>query len=73
VAGGVLGLLLASLLCRGAGQALVGFDQLRHLSIQPELAVLCLGLAALIGVLSSITPAWSAARTPIVAAVRNAG
>lgn len=73
VAGGVLGLLLASVLCRGAGQALVGFDQLRHLSIQPVLALLCLALAAFIGVLSSITPAWSAARTPIVAAVRNTG
>lgn len=73
IAGGALGLLLASVLCRGARNVLVGFDQLRHLSVQPEIAAVCLVVAAVIGVLSSIVPAFSAARTSIVAAVRSTG
>jgi putative ABC transport system permease protein len=73
VAGGVLGLMLASLLCRVVRGGPIGFDQIRHLSVSPDVAALCLVLAALIGLLSSITPAFSAARTPIVEAIRNTG
>jgi putative ABC transport system permease protein len=71
VAGGAVGLVLASFLCRGARDFLIGFDQLKRLSVQPEVAALCLGTAALIGVLSSIVPAFTAARTSIVEAVRS--
>jgi putative ABC transport system permease protein len=73
IAGGVLGLMLASLLCRVVRRGPIGFDQIRHLSVSPEVAALCLAIAALIGLLSSITPAFSAARTPIVEAIRNTG
>ncbi len=73
IAGGVLGLALASLLCGMARNSPVGFDQIRHLSLQPEVALVCLLIAASIGLISSLVPAYSAARTSIVQAVRNTG
>jgi putative ABC transport system permease protein len=73
VAGGVLGLVLASFLCGVARNGPIGFDQIRHLSIRPEVGLLCLFIAAAIGLFSSLVPAYAAARTSIVEAVRNAG
>jgi putative ABC transport system permease protein len=73
LAGGALGLLLASGLCALVRNGPVGFDQFRHLAIHPQTAGVCLGLAVLIGVASSLVPALAAARTSIVNAVRHAG
>ena len=71
--GGAIGLGLAAGLCylvRMAPGLSVG--QLRSLSIHPEVALACLGVAVVIGLASSLIPAWSASRTPIVEALRSA-
>lgn len=73
IAGRALGLTLASVLCIGARKFSFGFNQLAHLGLEPGVAALCLAVAALIGVLSSIVPAFNAARTSIIEAVRNTG
>ncbi len=73
LAGGALGLLLASGLCGAVRNGPIGFDALRRLSIEPGVAAAALGVAVLIGIASSIGPAWSASRTPIVAAIRHTG
>ncbi|HEX8984653.1 MAG TPA: FtsX-like permease family protein [Bryobacteraceae bacterium] len=73
VAGGILGLGLAYVLCGAARRGPIAFDQVRHLSLQPEVGLLCLGIAAAVGLISAFAPAYAAARTPIVEAVRNAG
>jgi putative ABC transport system permease protein len=73
IAGGILGLTLASVLCNGVRSHSMGFNQLAHLSVQPAVALLCLVIAASIGVLSSVVPAFNAARTPIIEAVRSNG
>jgi putative ABC transport system permease protein len=73
VAGGVVGLALASFLCAGVRRGPILFDQVRNLSIEPATAAVCLALAAIIGLGSSLLPAFTAARTPIVEAVRDAG
>jgi putative ABC transport system permease protein len=70
LAGAVLGLVLASLLCAGVGKAV---PQFQTLSVQPVVMALSLALAAAIGVLSSIVPALSASRTPIIEAIRDSG
>lgn len=70
LAGAVLGLLLASMLCAGAGKVMPAFQ---NLTIKPVIVALSLVLAAAIGVLSSIVPALSAARTPIIDAIRDSG
>ncbi|MGD0015245.1 MAG: FtsX-like permease family protein [Bryobacteraceae bacterium] len=73
LAGGALGLLLASGLCALVRMGPIGFELFRRLAIQPATAAVCLGLAVLIGVASSVVPALAAARTSIVNAVRHAG
>jgi putative ABC transport system permease protein len=72
--GGVIGLLLASILMSGAGQALGSFmPQLRGLSVTPFTALVALGLALVVGVVSSFIPAWNAAKTNILDSLRYAG
>lgn len=73
IAGGILGLTLASVLCNGVRSHSMGFNQLAHLSVQPAVALLCVVIAASIGVLSSVVPAFNAARTPIIEAVCSNG
>jgi putative ABC transport system permease protein len=73
LAGGVLGLVLASMLCAVMRRGPFGFGVLQNLGLQPGTAALCLALAVFIGVLSSLVPALAAARTGIVAAVRDEG
>jgi len=72
--GGVIGLLFASLLSllvrHFAGNVM---PQLRHLTINPTTALIALGIALLIGVVSSFIPAWNAARTNILDSLRYAG
>ncbi len=72
--GGVLGLCLAAGLTGvvgKAGSAMV--MQLHGLSITPFTAILCLAVAALIGIVSSFIPAWNAARTNILDSLRYSG
>jgi putative ABC transport system permease protein len=72
--GGVLGLLLAMGLCMVVGwgaQAML--PQLRHLSMTPITALIALGIAVTIGLVSSLLPAWNAARTNILDSLRYAG
>jgi ABC-type lipoprotein release transport system permease subunit len=45
--------------------------QIKTLSIHPPVALACLGVAASIGLISSLAPAWGASRTPIVEALRT--
>ncbi|HEX4165411.1 MAG TPA: FtsX-like permease family protein [Bryobacteraceae bacterium] len=72
--GGVLGLLCALILTRGVGKAGEAFiGQLHGLTINPSTAIICLGVAALIGVVSSFLPAWHAARTNILDSLRYSG
>jgi len=74
VIGGLLGLVLASLLTAVVGKAGEGMiGQLHGLSITPSTALLCLGVAALIGIISSFVPAWNAARTNILDSLRFSG
>jgi putative ABC transport system permease protein len=72
LAGGLLGYGLSSLLCLGMRNAPVFFTQVKHMSIPPPVAILCLAAAAVIGMVSACIPAWNAARVPILEALRSA-
>ena len=68
--GGVLGLLLASGLCALLRQSPSMFADMSRVQLPPTMWILCMAVAVLVGVVSSIVPAWSAARRPIVEALR---
>jgi putative ABC transport system permease protein len=69
--GGVIGLGIAAGLC-GLVRKAPGFvGQLKTLSIHPPVALACLIAAVVIGLISSVIPAWSASGTPIVEALRR--
>jgi putative ABC transport system permease protein len=70
--GGVLGYLLGSGLCRAMRSAPVIFSQVKHLTLGPFVSTLCLAIVLFIGLVSSLIPAWNAARMPIVEALRSA-
>ena len=71
--GGAMGLALAWLAC-GVVRSGPAFNaELRLLTIQPVVAVACLTVAVLIGLTSSLVPAWSASRTSIIEAIRATG
>jgi len=73
--GGALGCVLAAGICgmmrKGPGGNFMA--ALRTLEISPIVAVLCIGTALLIGLISSSLPAWSASRTSILDSLRSAG
>jgi len=69
--GGVLGLALAQALCMFVRQAPAFISQTKTLTIQPLVGLGCLALAGAIGLVSSFVPAWGAARTSIVEALRR--
>jgi putative ABC transport system permease protein len=73
--GGVIGLGLAWVLAigvrHGAGNA--GIGGLQHLSLTSVTALISLGVAAFIGLVSSFVPAWNAARTNILDSLRYSG
>jgi putative ABC transport system permease protein len=71
--GGLVGVALASGLTRMVAKAGGFLSFVNTLAITPDVAVLCLGLALVIGLASSVIPAWSAARTPILEALGNSG
>jgi putative ABC transport system permease protein len=68
--GGLLGLLLATgllALLRSLPSTFVNFGTL---NVNPAVAAVCLGVAAMIGFVASLVPAWGASRRPIVDALR---
>lgn len=71
--GGVLGYALAMLLTGVIRQAPAFFTELKTLTIVPPVAVLLLVVAVLIGLLSSLVPAWHASRTNIIDSLRYSG
>jgi len=73
IAGGALGLLLASLLVGFVKNGPIRFAQLQNMAISPSVVALSLGIAALVGLISALVPAWGASRTSIVDAIRHAG
>jgi putative ABC transport system permease protein len=73
--GGAIGCAMAAFLCLGVRSSPAGnFAQgLKLLSLTPPVALLCLGIALLIGVVSSLVPAWGASRTSILESLRSTG
>lgn len=72
--GGILGLILASILTVGVGKAGQAFvAQLHGLSMTPLTASIALGVALFIGFVSSFVPAWNASRTNILDSLRYSG
>jgi putative ABC transport system permease protein len=72
--GGFIGLLLASMLAVGVGKAAGGtLPQLHDMTVTPLTALVGLGVAAFIGIISSFVPAYNAARTDILTSLRYNG
>ena len=72
--GGILGLVLASILTVGVGKVGQNFvAQLHGLSMTPVTALIALGVALFIGFVSSFVPAWNASRTNILDSLRYSG
>lgn len=71
--GGVLGLGMAILLAIAVRHAPVSFlQQLKTLTVVPSVGLLCLGVAAFIGLASAFVPAYQASRISITQALRSA-
>ena len=70
--GGLLGYVLGSALCFVVRQAPIIFSQIKNLTMGPFVTAVSLGIVLAMGLLSSLVPAWKAARTPIVEALRSA-
>jgi putative ABC transport system permease protein len=72
LAGGILGLALASGLSNAVRHSPVAFfTQLKNLTIAPSVGALCILLAGLIGLVSAFLPAFQASRISIVEALRS--
>jgi putative ABC transport system permease protein len=72
--GGIAGTLLATVLAAGMGKAAASSGlQLHNMSITPLTGLLCLGIAVLLGFISSFIPAWNAARTNILDSLKYSG
>jgi putative ABC transport system permease protein len=72
--GGVIGLIFASVLTVGVGKGAGSFmPQLQNLSVTPFTAIVAMGLALVVGLVSSFIPAWNAAKTNILDSLRYAG
>jgi putative ABC transport system permease protein len=68
--GGLLGLALAAIICAAMRQMPSTFANMSQMSIPPHIAAICLAVAVLIGLVSCVVPAWTAARRPIVQSLR---
>ncbi len=73
--GGALGGLLAQALCvvvrSSPGGAFI--PALKSLAVTPSIGLLCIAVALFIGLVSSLVPAWGAARTSILDSLRYSG
>ncbi len=73
LAGGAIGAGLAGLLCAGLRNGMSAMQSLRSMAVTPEIAALALGLAIVMGLISSLIPAAGASRTSILDALRYTG
>ena len=73
LAGGVLGMALAMGMTAALRHAPGFFTQLKTLTISPAVGVVSLFVALFIGLVSSLIPAWSAAKTSILDSIRYTG
>lgn len=71
IAGGAVGFLLSTFLTSGIRKSPAGFFLPPIHPFDPSVAAACIAVAMVIGLLSSFVPAWGAARTPIVEALRS--
>jgi putative ABC transport system permease protein len=71
--GGAIGCGLAWLMCGVVRHSPAFLTQLKTLTIVPSVAVACLVIALLIGLVSSLIPAWGASRTSILDSLRYTG
>jgi putative ABC transport system permease protein len=72
--GGIVGILLASVLTIGIGKGAELYNaQLHGLSVTPVVAGVCMAVALLVGIISSFIPAFNAARTNILDSLRYSG
>jgi putative ABC transport system permease protein len=72
--GGAVGCTLAAGLCWMVSHRGAMFLQvLKNLRVTPALAALCLAVAVVIGVVSSLIPAWNASKTSILDSLRYSG
>jgi putative ABC transport system permease protein len=72
--GGVIGLGLAAILSVGVGAAAASvLPQLRNLKMTFTPSMIALGVALAVGLISSLPPAWNAAKTNILDSLRYAG
>ncbi len=70
--GGLLGLALAEVLCAWMRQMPSTFADMSRVILPPSISALCMAVAVLIGVISSIVPAVNASRRSIVESLRFA-
>jgi putative ABC transport system permease protein len=71
--GGVLGSLIAAFLCNGVKHAPMMAGFFHDLSFSSGVAAAALGTALFIGLVSSLVPAWGAAKTSILDSLRYTG
>ena len=71
--GGIVGLLLASLLVAGIRRSPVQFANITQMAVSPPIWAMCLGVALFIGLFSAFIPAQGASRTSILDALRTNG
>jgi putative ABC transport system permease protein len=73
--GGALGCALAAGLCSMVAHSPAAsfMQSFKQLSVTPTVGLLSLGVAVLIGVMSSVIPAWNASRTSILDSLRYSG
>ena len=70
IIGGVLGLVLAAGICEMMRRAPSTFADMSRVALPPSIWAVCMAVAVLIGVVSSIVPAWNASRRSMVEALR---
>jgi|ERR1017187_4270585 putative ABC transport system permease protein len=71
VAGGAIGYLISTVLLKGVQRSPMGGFLPALRVVDPVIAAVCIALAALIGLVSSLVPAMGASRAPIVEALRS--
>jgi putative ABC transport system permease protein len=71
VAGGAIGYAISTLLLKGVERSPMGGFLPALRVVDPVIAAVCIALAALIGLVSSLFPAMGASRAPIVEALRS--
>jgi putative ABC transport system permease protein len=71
IAGGILGYILSTLLMQGVNSSPFGGFVPNQSFFEPMVALVCILIAGVIGLFSSLVPAMAASRIPIVQALRS--